>query len=169
MFNETVAQKPTTPVSEGMKKRKNSLKLWNFDGVASMGPKPPALLRAQRRRASPMSSRNGAEMPCKKRMVSIPRRITRTLRNQKKTKQMAGPDEKRAQEGASATIMALMASPPIQVWMPNQPQATRARRMAGAVAPRKPQEARAKNREGGADCASLLDRERKRLNSRHPA
>src|SRR2546430_12510907 len=76
MFNETVAQKPTTPVSEGMKKRKNSLKLWNFDGVASMGPKPPALLRAQRRRASPMSSRNGAEMPCKKRMVSIPRRIT---------------------------------------------------------------------------------------------
>src|SRR6266478_6507029 len=115
MLSETVAQKPTTPVSEGMKKRKNSPKVRNFEGVASMGPKPPALLRAQRRRASPIRSRNGAEIPCKKRMVSMPRRITRTLRSQKKTKQMAGPDEKRAQEGTSATIMALMASPPIQV------------------------------------------------------
>src|SRR5207245_9481674 len=103
MFNETVAQKPTTPVSEGMKKRKNSLKLWNFDGVASMGPKPPALLRAQRRRASPMRSRNGAEMPCKKRMVSLPRRSTRTLSNNKKTKQMARPEEQREQERARAT------------------------------------------------------------------
>src|SRR5207244_13630537 len=98
--------------------------------------------------------RNGAERPCKKRMVSIPRRITRTLRNQKKTKQMAGPDEKRAQEGASATIMALMASPPIQVWMPNQPQATRARRMAGTLAPRTPNEALAKTWNGAAYCAS---------------
>src|SRR2546429_9590878 len=114
-----------------------------------MGPKPPALLRVQRRRASPMRSRNGAEMPCKKRMVSIPRRITRTLRNQKKTKQMAGPDEKRAQEGASATIMALMASPPIQVWMPNQPQATRARGMAGEVGAREPDQRRGQKRKGG--------------------
>src|SRR2546430_14049164 len=146
MFNETVAQKPTTPVSEGMKKRKNSLRLWTFVAVASMGPRQTALLRAQRRRASPMSSRNGAEMPCKKRMVSIPRRITRTLRNQKKTKQMAGPDEKRAQEGASATIMALMASPPIQVWMPNQPQATRARSMAAALAATQPNQAQPPNR-----------------------
>src|SRR6266849_549270 len=115
MFSETVAQKPTTPVSEGIKKRKNSPKLWNFDGVESMGPKPPALLRAQRRRVSPIRSRNGAEMPCRKRMVSIPRRITNTLRSQKKAKQRAGPEWKFAQDGARATIMALMASPPIQV------------------------------------------------------
>src|SRR5947209_10756960 len=35
-----------------------------------------------------------------------------------------------------------MASPPIQVWMPNQPQATRARKSAGTLAPRMPNEAR---------------------------
>src|SRR5229473_7270442 len=115
MFSETVAQKPTTPVSEGMKKRKNSPKDWNFEGVESMGPKPPALLRAQRRRASPMRSKNGAETPWRKRMVSMPRRITNTLRSQKKTKQIAGPTWKLAQDGARATIIALMASPPIQV------------------------------------------------------
>src|SRR6267154_5590217 len=115
MFNDTVAQKPTTPVSEGMKKPKNSPKDRNFEGVASMGPKPPALLRAQRRRASPMRRRNGAEMPCKKRMVSMPRRITSTLRSQKKAKHIAGPAWKFAHDGARATIMALMASPPIQV------------------------------------------------------
>ncbi len=31
-----------------------------------------------------------------------------------------------------------MAQPPIQVWMPNQPQATRARSSAGTLAPRMP-------------------------------
>ena len=35
-----------------------------------------------------------------------------------------------------------MASPPIQVWMPNQPQATKARNKAGTLAPRVPKEAR---------------------------
>src|SRR5215467_15528907 len=115
MFRETVAQKPTTPVSEGTKKRKNSRKDWNFEGVESMGPKPPALLRAQRRRASPIRSKKGAEIPWRKRMVSMPRKITNTLSNQKRTKQTAAPKWNFAQPGASATIMALMASPPIQV------------------------------------------------------
>src|SRR6266568_4089281 len=58
MFSETVAQNPTTPVSEGTKKRKNSPKVWNFEGVASMGPKPPAFFRAQSNKANPMSKRN---------------------------------------------------------------------------------------------------------------
>src|ERR1700761_1914033 len=35
-----------------------------------------------------------------------------------------------------------MASPPIQVWMPNQPQATSARRIAGKLAPAVPKAAR---------------------------
>src|SRR5215831_2092764 len=148
MFSETVAQKPTTPVSEGTKKRKNSPKDRNLEGVESIGPKPPALLRAQRRRANPMKSKNGAEIPCRKRIVSMPRRITKTLRSQKRTKQTAAPEWNFAQPGARATIMALMASPPIQVWMPNQPQATRARRIAGMLAPRTPNEARAKTGKG---------------------
>src|SRR5437899_12220222 len=86
MFSETVAQNPTTPVSEGTKKRKNSPKVWNFEGVASMGPKPPAFFRAQSNKANPMSKRKGAEMPWRKRMVSMPRTITSTFRSQKKAK-----------------------------------------------------------------------------------
>src|SRR5215510_5230208 len=35
-----------------------------------------------------------------------------------------------------------MAQPPIHVWMPNHPQATRARSMAGTLAPRMPKAAR---------------------------
>ena len=38
--------------------------------------------------------------------------------------------------------MAKMARPPIQVWMPNQPQATPARMRAGRLAPQTPNEAR---------------------------
>ena len=38
--------------------------------------------------------------------------------------------------------MALMACPPIQVWMPNQPHATSARNMAGTFAPSTPKGAR---------------------------
>ncbi len=41
-----------------------------------------------------------------------------------------------------------MASPPIQVWMPNQPHATNARTTAGRLAPRMPKEARAKTGKG---------------------
>jgi hypothetical protein len=44
--------------------------------------------------------------------------------------------------------MALMAWPPIHVWMPNQPQATNARRMAGTFAPSTPNGARARTGNG---------------------
>jgi len=55
-----------------------------------MGPKLPALLRAQRSRAVPIRSRNGAVMPCKKRIVAIPRRITTKFSSQKKEEEEAG-------------------------------------------------------------------------------
>ena len=41
-----------------------------------------------------------------------------------------------------------MAAPPIQVWIPNHPQATRARRMDGMCAPWVPQLARARTGNG---------------------
>ena len=41
-----------------------------------------------------------------------------------------------------------IAPPPIQVWMPNQPQATPARMRAGRLAPTVPNEARAKTGNG---------------------
>ena len=48
----------------------------------------------------------------------------------------------------TAPISMKMASPPIQVWMPNQPQATPARMSAGRLAPNTPNEARAKTGNG---------------------
>src|SRR5579875_3309194 len=45
---------------------------------------------------------------------------------------------------ATAAISVYTPSPPIQVWMPNQAQAIRARSMAGTLAPRSPNDARAK-------------------------
>ncbi len=44
--------------------------------------------------------------------------------------------------------MVWIAWPPIQVWMPNQPQATSPRRIAGTLAPRVPNEARASTGKG---------------------
>ncbi len=43
---------------------------------------------------------------------------------------------------------AWIASPPIQVWIPNQPQATRERRREGTWAPMVPKEARTKTGNG---------------------
>src|ERR1700720_1524255 len=93
MFKATVAQKATTPVSEGMKNWKNPPKFWNFDGAASIGPNPPAFLRAQSSSASPIKSRNGAVIPCRKRIVLIPRRITITLSSQKNRQRVREPQE----------------------------------------------------------------------------
>ena len=47
-----------------------------------------------------------------------------------------------AHAGIAAASSVLSASPPIHVWMPNHPQATRARRMAGTFAPFTPKLAR---------------------------
>src|SRR5258707_14568153 len=109
MLSDTVAQKPTTPVSDGTKKRKNSPKLWNLEGVVSMGPKPPALLCAQSSSAKPISNKKGAETPCKKRMVSMPRKINATFSRQNVAQHNAGPYAKCAHLGVSATSMAFMA------------------------------------------------------------
>ena len=58
----------------------------------------------------------------------------------------AGPARPRhgAVEGAMTLTICAMAWPPIQDWMPNQPQATMARSIAGMLAPRGPKEARTK-------------------------
>ena len=47
-----------------------------------------------------------------------------------------------AQPGHAACTSASSASPPIQVWIPNQPHATIARSIAGMLAPRTPKLAR---------------------------
>ncbi len=50
--------------------------------------------------------------------------------------------------GQRASMKVLSAWPPMKVWIPNQPQATIARRIAGMFAPRVPNEARARTGNG---------------------
>ena len=57
-------------------------------------------------------------------------------------------EEPAFQPGASVAISVLMASPPIQVWMPNHPQATSARSTAATFAPSTPNDARASTGNG---------------------
>src|SRR2546430_1990276 len=82
MFNATVAQKPTMPVSDGTKKRKNSPFVLNLLGVLSTGPKPPALRVIHHKSKSPTPSMNGAPMPSRNLIVSIPRQMTNMFNNQ---------------------------------------------------------------------------------------
>src|SRR5881227_2953967 len=91
MFSATVAQKPTIPVNDGMKKRKNSALVWNLLGVFSTGPRPPALPVTQKKSSKPTASRNGAPTPSSQRMVSMPFHTTHMLINQKKKKQIQMP------------------------------------------------------------------------------
>ena len=84
----------------------------------------------------------GAPIPSRNLMVSMPRQITTMFSAQKHTKQTAEPAAKARQAGHRMRSIALMAWPPIQVWMPNHPQATSARRIAGTLAPSTPNGAR---------------------------
>ena len=115
MFSETVAQKPTTPVSDGTKKRKNSAKVSNFEGVAQHRAKTSCFRTRPQKQGKPHNQQQWGRDPCKNRIVSMPRKMTSTLRSQKNIKQIAEPHAKCAHDGASATIIALIASPPIHV------------------------------------------------------
>ncbi len=83
-------------------------------------------------------------------MVWMPRWITQTFTAQKARKQAnwealmpkTGNGEPAAKDGRKTPRILWTASPPIQVWMPNQPQATSARSSAGMLAPSVPKEAR---------------------------
>src|ERR1019366_3548796 len=91
MLSATVAQKPTMPVSDGIKKRRNSALVRNLLGALSTGPRPPALPVIHHNRSRPMPSMKGAPMPSRNLMVSIPRQITAMLSVQKAKKQIQAP------------------------------------------------------------------------------
>src|SRR5437879_618019 len=93
MLRATVAQKPTMPVSDGMKKRRNSALLWNLLGALSTGPKPPASEVIHHSISKPTESMNGAATPSRILMVSIPRQTTSMLSPQKKKKHAHIPAE----------------------------------------------------------------------------
>ncbi len=88
MLSATVDQNPTMPVSAGMKNRTNSGVVRNLLGVCNTGPNPPALRVIQKSSSSPTTSINGAPIPSRNLMVSIPRQITAILIAQKIKKQI---------------------------------------------------------------------------------
>src|SRR5579864_583500 len=88
MLSATVAQNPTMPVSEGMKKRTNSPEVWNLLGALSTGPNPPASEVIHHSISSPTPSMKGAAMPSKILMVSMPRQTTNMFSAQKAKKQI---------------------------------------------------------------------------------
>src|SRR3569832_1494773 len=115
MFSATVAQKPTMPVSDGMKKRTNSAVVLNLLGEARTGPKPPALLTVNHNSASPTISRNGAPTPSRMRMVSIPFQTTDMFISQNPKKQIQIPAPDCATEGHTILAIDQIACPPIHV------------------------------------------------------
>ena len=126
----------------------NSAVLANREGACSIGSRPPAFVHAQLSSSTPTMSNTGALAPCRSRTYSIPRRMTARLTHQKAKKQMPTEYGTSRHAGQSVASRLLIASPPIQVWMPNQPQATSARARAGMLAPRTPNEARARMGKG---------------------
>src|SRR5450631_3989008 len=66
IFNDSVAQYPTMPVSERKKKWKKLEFEWNWLGASSIGPNPPALCVIKPSSTSDITSRNGAEKLCRK-------------------------------------------------------------------------------------------------------
>ena len=124
----------------------------------SILPRPPTRHQAHANSAIPMTSSSGAAQVSKTLMEFMPRQMMATLISQKTKKQPKSnrvmPNQpgrtvgSSAAPGARAKITARMAVPPIQVCIPNQPQATRARIMAGTLAPRTPNEERSSTGKG---------------------
>jgi hypothetical protein len=73
---------------------------------------------------------------------SVPLKITATWISQNTRNAIAVWPGTPTHPGHAARTSASRASPPIQVWIPNQPQATTARSIAGMLAPRTPKLAR---------------------------
>src|SRR4051794_3407048 len=110
----------------------------SFDDAENTLPMPPPALKPQISRPTlpPMSS--GAAVRSSQRMPSMPRRMMTTWMSQNAPKAIALCAPMSVQPLHAAVITASTASAPIQVWMPNQPQATSARAMAATLAPRMP-------------------------------
>src|SRR5215207_8900010 len=99
-------------------------------------PSPAEKPQISRPTLPPMSS--GAAQLSSTLMPSMPRRMIATWTSQKTPKATALWAPKSAQLEVSVVISVSSASAPIQVWMPNQPQATSARAIAATLAPRTP-------------------------------
>src|ERR1700722_16972822 len=148
MFNDKVAQYPTIAVSEGKKKCRKEPVEWNRLGAESIGPTPPALCSIQKSSAKDITNMNGAEKLCRKRIDSTPDHTTNILSSQNPRKLAHSTAGICAVAGQITAIMAAIAWPPNHDWIPNHPQATSARSIAGIFAPSAPKLARTKTGKG---------------------
>jgi hypothetical protein len=150
MFSESVAQYPIIAVSDGQNTFMNSPWVANFDGCDRIGPNPPALTYAHHKSAKPTTMRNGAAHDSRPLIDSVPCQMKCRLISQKRMKARNSPVPMPTNDGMTFGIVATpgqrtfvsskIALPPIQVWMPNHPQATNARSSAGRFAPSTPKD-----------------------------
>mmetsp|Transcript_8458 Transcript_8458/g.21806 ORF Transcript_8458/g.21806 Transcript_8458/m.21806 type:complete len:311 (-) Transcript_8458:14-946(-) len=154
MLRASVAQYPTLAVSAGM----NVAASWpalgmpaaNCEGADSMGPSPPAAVTAQHSKAMLRAISTGAAYFSISRMDSTPSQTIATCSAQNARKHAnslalipshaIGSADTAA--GRSFAISVCIELPPTQVWIPNQPQATRALSIEGMLAPSMPKLAR---------------------------
>src|SRR5687768_7042882 len=87
-------------------------------------------------------------VPAQTKYMLISQKITKLKYMGSVLPMSCAPPPRSFQLGQSTLRIAWMASPPIQVWMPNQPQATIDRNSDGMCAPRVPNEARANTGNG---------------------
>ena len=117
-------------------------KLWSsvtsLDEAENTLPIPPPASKPQISSAALPPISSGAAVRSSQRMPSIPRRMIATSISQKAPNAIALWPPTSAQPCHSVLISVSTASAPIQVWMPNQPQATSARAIAATLAPRIP-------------------------------
>src|ERR1700743_2526661 len=73
ILSDKVAQKPTIPVNDGKKKVQKSDEVLNFEGCASIGPKPCPAEMAQASKASAAAGRKKALNTNSFLMLSTPR------------------------------------------------------------------------------------------------
>src|SRR6185312_7459173 len=143
MLRLRVAQYPTLAVSAaGNSDQNNPCPFCNFCDSLRMLASPPPFLTAHHNSSAPPPSKSGADQLSRILMPSVPLRMINTWIPQKIANAIATLPGRFAQPGHAAVNKASSASAPIHVWIPNQPQATMARRMAAMLAPRTPKLAR---------------------------
>ena len=126
------------------------------DGADVIGPIPPAVCSAHQTRAAQTRIFKGAVQVSNLRMASRPFTTKTICASQKTMKAKSCPspmpstgsgDPLRSRPAMTPTS-ARSVEPPIQVWMPYQPHATRARARAGSLAPCTPNEVRTRTANG---------------------
>ena len=117
-------------------------KLWSsvtsLDEAEKTLPIPPPASKPQISSAALPPISSGAAVRSSQRMPSMPRRMIATSITQNAPNAIALWPPRSAQPLHSVLISASIASAPIHVWIPNQPQATSARAIAATLAPRIP-------------------------------